>query len=57
MMADLLTLFTVKHVLRNGAPMVMLEDTSKNPPVRMFLSKKDAIWVGKQMVKEAKKLK
>lgn len=56
-MADLLTLFIVKHVLRNGEPRVMLEDTSKNPPIRIFLNKKDAIWIGKQMIKEAKKLK
>ena len=56
-MADLLTLFVVKRVLRNGQPCIMLEDTSTDPVIRLFFSKQDALWIGKELVKEAKKIK
>ena len=53
---------TVRQVTRaiNGGEKengIILEDITKNPPFRLFMTADEAIWAGKELVKQGKQLR
>jgi len=48
-------LISVRWVKKNGEPCLMVEDSTSNS--RIVLSKKEALWVGMNLIKEALAIK
>ena len=55
-MERMFSLISVRAVKKGGKPYLAIENMSVNPPCRILVDKREALWVGKQQIKEALKM-